>query len=69
VLKFLWTAAALGTAITATPAVSDPPANPVARKVSASSSFPEAVPLAALLSGVMLVAISNRRRSLQRVLC
>jgi hypothetical protein len=68
----LFLAAALGVAFIATPAVSDAPAwdgirsRPLLHNAPANLS---ALPVAALLSGLVLVAISNRRRNLQKVLC
>jgi hypothetical protein len=69
VLKLLWAAAALGVAIASAPAGSDPPATAAVKKAPPPTPFSQALPVAALLSGVMLVAIANRRRNLQRVLC
>jgi hypothetical protein len=68
----LFLAAAIGVAFVATPAVSDAPARttftfPVA--LDGTSSAAEALPVVALLSGMVLVALSNRRRNLQKVLC
>jgi hypothetical protein len=68
VLKTFWTAAALGAAILASPAVSDAPATALGSSESGSDSS-HIFPIAALLSGTLLVAIANRRRNPQRVLC
>jgi hypothetical protein len=68
VLKTFWTAAALGGAILASPAVSDAPATSLGRSESGSGSS-HLFPVAALLSGTLLVAIANRRRNPQKVLC
>jgi hypothetical protein len=65
---------AFGAAFLASPATSDAPnwegfAQSGVEQTSDKSGYTGAIPSAALLSGMVLMALSNRRRNRQRVLC
>ena len=67
--KMICITVALGAAAIAAPAVSDSPDWNAKHSPHQQKESSGTLPATVLISGVALVAIANRRRNLQRVLC